>query len=272
MKTRYLIIGNSAGGIGAAEAIREKDRNGSLTIVSDEAVPAYSKPLISKYLSGERTVDNILYRPTEFYEQNNITLLSDKKITRLEVNGKTAQCKDGKVIQWENLLIATGGKPIVPKIKGLEKKGVFTFTSLGDAVAINNFLSPGQKVVIIGGGLIGISASEALFKRGVDITIVEMKDRVLNTILDEHTSFLAGKAFKEAGIEIITGHTVVEINGNDSVTEAILDDGETIPCDLVIVAIGVLPQLDLVSGTEIKINRGIVVDQHMSTNYPGIYA
>ena len=94
----------------------------------------------------------------------------------------------------------------------------------------------------------------------------------MNTILDEHTSSLAEKAFRGAGIKVITGHTVVEISGNDSVTEAILNDGATIPCDLVIVAIGVLPRLDLVSNTEIKINRGVVVDQYMSTNCPNIYA
>jgi len=272
MRTRYLIIGNSAGGIGAAEAIREKDRKGSLTIVSDEAVPAYSKPLISKYLSGERTIENILYRPAEFYERNNITFLSGEKITRLEIGSKTAHCEDGKLIQWEKLLLATGGKPIIPGIKGLDKEGVFTFTSLGDVMAINKSLTRGQKAVIIGGGLIGVSASEALFKRGVDVTVVEMKDRVLNTILDEHTSFLAEKAFRKAGIKVITGHTVVEVSGDDSITEAILDDGATIPCDLVIVAIGVLPQLVLASNTEIKINRGVVVDRYMSTTCLNIYA
>jgi NAD(P)H-nitrite reductase large subunit len=272
MQTKYLIIGNSAGGIGTAEAIRQVDKKGALTIVSDEPYPAYSRPLISKYLTGERTLEGILFRPLDFYDENNIIFLPGKKVTHLELDDQSAQLEDGEQIAWEKLLLAIGGKPIFPKMKGSGKKGVFTFTNLDDAKEIDRFLDNVKKAVVIGGGLIGLSVTEALIKRGVDVIVVEMKEHVLNTILDQQASMMAEKVLKEAGVEIIAGQTVVKVNGRGTVEEVILDNGSAIPCDLVVVAIGVSPRPELVRDAKLEINRGIVVDRHMATNHPGVYA
>jgi len=272
MQTRYLIIGNSAGGIGAAEAIRQVDKEGALTIVSEEPYPAYSRPLISKYLAGERTLEEILFRPLDFYEQNNILFLPGKKVTHLELDDRTAWLEDNEQIAWEKLLLSVGGKPIFPKMKGSDKRGVFTFTNLDDAKAVDRFLDNARKAVVIGGGLIGISVTEALVKRGVDVIVVEMKERILNTILDQQASLMAEEVLKQAGVEIITGHTVIEINGRETVQEVTLDSGKTMPCDLVVVAIGVSPRPELALDAKLKVNRGIVVNRHMATNHPGVYA
>jgi NAD(P)H-nitrite reductase large subunit len=272
MQTKYLIIGNSAGGIGTAEAIRQVDKKGALTIVSDEPYPAYSRPLISKYLTGERTLEGILFRPLDFYDENNIIFLPGKKVTHLELDDQSAQLEDGEQIAWEKLLLAIGGKPIFPKMKGSGKKGVFTFTNLDDAKEIDRFLDNVKKAVVIGGGLIGLSVTEALIKRGVDVIVVEMKEHVLNTILDQQASMMAEKVLKEAGVEIIAGQTVVKVNGRGTVEEVILDNGSAIPCDLVVVAIGVSPRPELVRDAKLEINRGVVVDRHMATNHPGVYA
>jgi len=272
MQTRYLIIGNSAGGIGAAEAIRQVDKKGALTIVSDEPYPAYSRPLISKYLTGERTLEEILFRPLDFYDQNNIIFLPAKKVSRLELDHQSAQLEDGEQIAWEKLLLAVGGKPIFPRMKGSGKRGVFTFTNLDDAKAIDRFLDNARKAVVIGGGLIGISVTEALIKRGVDVIVVEMKERILNTILDQKASLMAEEVLKQAGVEIIAGQTVVKVNGRGTVEEVILDNGVAIPCNLVVVAIGVLPRPELALDAKLEVNRGIVVDRHMATNHPGVYA
>jgi NAD(P)H-nitrite reductase large subunit len=272
MQTRYLIIGNSAGGIGAAEAIRQVDKEGALTIVSEEPYPAYSRPLISKYLAGERTLEEIIFRPLDFYEQNNILFLPGKKVTHLELDDRTAWLEDNEQIAWEKLLLSVGGKPIFPKMKGSDKRGVFTFTNLDDAKAVDRFLDNARKAVVIGGGLIGISVTEALVKRGVDVIVVEMKERILNTILDQQASLMAEEVLKQAGVEIITGHTVIEINGRETVQEVTLDSGKTMPCDLVLVAIGVSPRPELALDAKLKVNRGIVVNRHMATNHPGVYA
>jgi NAD(P)H-nitrite reductase large subunit len=272
MQTKYLIIGNSAGGIGAAEAIRQVDKKGALTIVSDEPYPAYSRPLISKYLTGERTLEEILFRPLDFYDQNNIIFLPGKKVTHLELSHQTAQLEDGEQIAWEKLLLAVGGTPIFPRMKGISKRGVFTFTNLDDAKAIDGFLDNARKAVVIGGGLIGISVTEALIKRGVDVIVVEMKERILNTILDQQASLMAEEVLKQAGVEIVAGQTVVKVNGTGRVEEVILDNGAAISCDLVVVAIGVLPRPELALDAKLGINRGVVVDLHMATSHPGVYA
>ena len=272
MRTKYLIIGNSAGGIGAAEAIRQVDKEGAVTIVSEEPYPAYSRPLISKYLAGERTLEEILFRPLDFYGQNNILFLPGKKVTHLELDQRTAWLEDSEQIVWEKLLLAVGGKHIFPKMQGSDKRGVFTFTKLDDAKAVDRFLDNARKAVVIGGGLIGISVTEALVKRGVDVVVVEMKERILNTILDEQASLMAEEVLKQAGAEIITGHTVVKISGRGTVKEVILDNGDTIPCDLMVVAIGVSPRPELALDAKLKVNRGVVVDCHMATTHPGVYA
>ena len=277
VKAKYLIIGNSAGGIAAAEAIREMDKAGEITIISDEPYPAYSRPLISEYLAKRCPLERMLFRPADFYEKNNIRTFLDKKAQHLDIDKHIVELESGEKIRWEKLLLATGGLPIVPEIEGIGLKGVFTFTKLDDAKAIDEFLSHyGIKVraIVIGGGLIGVGVTEALVKRGIEATIVEMKERILNTILDEEGSTLEEKTLTEAGVEIITGHTVGKIGSYlpGEATGVNLDDTRPIPCELVIVAIGVRPRLDLAIGTGIKVNRGIVVDRRMATSNPEVFA
>jgi len=276
-KIKYLIIGNSAGGIGAAEAIRGVDKTGTLAIVSDEPYPAYSRPLISEHLSEGRSLERMLYRPADFYEKNKIKTAFGDKVAQINFNEHNIELESGRTIAWQKLLLATGGVPIVPGMEGKDLKGVFTFTTLGDAEAIDKFLKQRQgriKAVVIGGGLIGVSATEALLKRGVEVSIVEMKGWVLNTILDEEAAALEAEALVKAGVDIITGHTIAKINGSrlGEVNGVSLDDGRTFACDMVVVAIGVTPRLDLVAGNGVKTNRGIIVDRRMKTSVPGVYA
>ena len=276
-RTKYLIIGNSAGGIGAVEAIREVDRKGAITMVSDEPYHAYSRPLISDYLASHYPLEKMLYRLPGFYDENAITTLLGEKVVRIDCDKHTVSLESGRDLAWEKLLIATGGTPVFPAMEGNDLKGVFTFNRLDDAKAIDDYLAAlGSRVraVVIGGGLIGVSVTEALVKRGVHVTIVEMKDRVLNTILDEEASAMEAAALTEAGVAIVTDHTADRINGfaNGEVRGVTLDSGKLLPCELVIVAIGVQPRLDAVTGSGIEVNRGIVVDRTMAASVPDVYA
>ncbi|MFH0846734.1 MAG: FAD-dependent oxidoreductase [Chloroflexota bacterium] len=272
METKYLIIGNSAGGVGGASGIREFDDKGRLVMVSGEAHPAYSRPLIAEHLAAGCSLERMLYRAPDFYEKNKIETIY-RRVEKLDTAGKAALLDDGTRISWEKLLLAVGGLPIVPKTPGMELKGVFTFMTLEDARSISSYLTDGR-VVVIGGGLIGMSVSEALVKRGAQVSVVELKDYILNTILDAEAGALAANAVIEAGVELITGHTVAAVNGDSDakVTGVTLDDKRYIPCHMVIMAIGVRPNLQLANGTGIKVNRGILVDRHMATSIPGIYA
>lgn len=273
---RYVIIGNSAGGIGAAEAIREVDREGSISIISDEPFPVYSRPLISEFLAGERTLEEMLYRPRDFYQQNSIEALLGRKVVGIDFPGARVALEGGESLSWERLLLATGGTPIVPNIAGREKEGVFTFTTLEDARRMERFLEAKPRVVVIGGGLIGMSLASALVKRGVGVVMLELLDRVLSAILDEPASRLVEGVLREAGVELITGQTVREVTSKPGeegrVGGVVLQDGRQLSCGVVVIAIGVAPRTELVKNSPVKVNRGIVVDRHMATSHPHVYA
>jgi len=273
---KYVIIGGSAGGIGACEAIREVDPVGELALISEELFPQYSRPMISDLVSGKASFEKMKYRGDAFWQKNNVELKDGQKAVHLDFKEKCVDLDNGEKVGFERLLIATGGKPIVPKTDGVDKKGVFTFTTVSDAERLAAIVKKNQRAVVIGGGLIGVSVADALVKRGVVVTVVELKDRILNLILDEAASRIIEDVMEDSGITIVTGQTVKSIIGkfeDDTVVEGvILSNGEEIPCDYVIFAIGVVPRTELVVGTDVKTNRGIIVDKHMQTNVPDVYA
>ncbi len=276
MMSKYVIIGGSAGGIGAVEAIREVDPVGTLTVISEEKVPQYSRPMISEYVSREATLDSMKYRGDQFWKRNKVQTLTGRTATKIDFKKKQVTLDGGDIIGYEKLLIATGGKPFVPRMEGGDKSGVFTFTELSSAEKIELRLEQSKSAVVIGGGLIGVSASEALVKRGIKVTLVELKENILNLILDKTASEIAEKVLTEAGVTVITGQTVQQILGKkdneNTVGGVVMTDGKEIPCDLVVVAIGVIPRTELVKETPMKANRGIVVDRSMRTSIPDVYA
>ncbi len=273
---RYLIIGNSVGAVGAVEAIRGVDRQGSLAIISDEPYQVYSRPRISEYLAGKSTMQDMLYRPQDFYEQNNIQAVLGQKAVALDLEKRLVRLEGGETLSWDRLLLATGGVPFVPRMEGLDKSGIFTFTTLGDAEKIGAALPKTRSAVVIGGGLIGMSVTEALVKRGVEVTVIELKDWVLNTILDRDGALLTQMALADLGVKVLMGETVQRILGradDDSTVGGVtLASGETLTCDMVVAAIGVVPRTELASGSAIQVNRGIVVDRRMTTSVPDVYA
>ncbi len=276
MATKYVIIGNSAGGIGAAESIREVDREGEITIVSDEPHHVYSRPLIAKYVAGETTLAAMRFRPASFYADKAIRLLAGTAATAIDLAGKTITLADGRQLPWDRLLLATGGTPFLPPIEGLPREGVYTFTTLGDAQRLAERVDRARRAVVIGGGLIGISVAEALRKRQLAVTVVELKDRLLNLLLDEEASGIAEAAVRRAGVEVLTGCTVASVIGRPqeggAVVSVFLDNGREVPCDLLVVAIGVVPRVELARQAGLTVNRGIVVDAHMATSATDVYA
>ncbi len=272
---KYLIIGNSAGGVGAMEAIREIDKDGSLAVISDEEHHVYGRPLISYYLADEIDYDKIFYRPLDFYEKKGIDPILGRKALKIDFDQRSVALDDGSHIGFEKLLLATGGEPFVPPIKGLEDHEFFNFITLNDSVKIRERLARKniETAVVLGGGLIGLKAAEALTQRGVHVKVVELADRVLSPVLDEQGSAIIQRVMEEERVEVITGHTIAEVTGQGtSVNCVILDNGEKIDCGLLIVAIGVRPRVELARDTQIQVRRGIVVDKLMQTSVPGVYA
>ena len=275
---KYLIVGASAAGLGAVEAIRKVDPTGTITVITDETCSHYSRPMISDYVSGKADMKKINCRTEDFWKENNVEALMGKKVTALNLAEKSVQLESGEKVAFEKLLIATGGKPFVPKTEGSDKDGVFTFTTIGDAQRIAAKIDAinAKAAVVVGGGLIGISITEALLKRGLKVTMVELQDKILSLLLDAKGSDIVEAVVRKAGVNVVTGQSVQKITGKPgnegAVGGVILTKGEQVPCDLVIMAIGVVPRTELVVGTAVKTNRGIVVDDMMQTNVPDVYA
>ncbi len=272
---KYLIIGNSAGGIGAIETIRKTDKDGTIAVISDEKYHTYSRPLISYFLGGEIAYDKMFYRKSDFYEKKNVDTILGKKVVKIDFDKNSVILEDETTIGYEKLLLAVGGEPFVPRIAGMETYEYSTFTTMDDALKMNEKLENEdiKKAVILGGGLIGLKAAEGLEARGVEITIVELADRILSPVLDAQASGIIQKVFDDKGVKFMTQHTISEIVGeNGKVTGVLLDKGENIDCDMVVVAIGVRPRIELARDTAVKIGRGIVVDKQMRTSVPNVYA
>lgn len=272
---RYIIVGNSTSGIAAIEAIRECDKEGRITVISEEPYFNYSRPLIS-YLLGKRlNRDGVIYRKRDFYRDNNVELILNKKAQRLDLKKKEVILADSQRMRFDKLLIAAGGAPVIPKLKGAGLNGVFTFIRLADAEAIENYIIKNgvKKAVVIGAGLIGLKATEALVELKIKVTIIELADRILSATFDKKASCIIEAALEKRGCKLITNNTVVEIRGQDKkVKEVVLKNKKEIPADLVIVAIGVRPNIDLARYTPMKTDKGILVDDFMQTNIEDIYA
>ena len=274
LKTEYLIIGNSAAGVACIEGIRKTDRTSSITVVSDENIFNYSKPLISYLLGNKVKKKNMFFRSRDFYDENKVNLILGSKAEKLDVKKKIVYCANSQSIKFGKLLIAIGGSPIVPEIKGSLLDGVFAFTTFGDAAAVKDYIKKYtvKRAVVIGGGLIGLKAVEALIELGIKVSIVELADRILSTTFDTKASEIIQKALKKTSCSIFRNNTVVEILSKNGTKSLTLKSHEKISADLIITAIGVRPNIQLVKNTSIITNRGILVDETMQTNVKDIYA
>lgn len=277
MNVKYLIIGNSSGGIGAVEAIRKHDNENSIAIVSDENMHTYSRALIPYYLRGKIEKHQLYYRSEEFYEKNHIITFLGKKVTDIDTESQNIFLKDGDKIHYEYLVIASGGEPFVPPIKGL-KNNYYTFTTFKDAEQIKKGIELGRikKTVILGAGLIGLLAAESLKTLGMEVTVIELANRILIKVLDSQTSEIFQDIIRAQDIELIMGHTIAEIVNSPEdpkkIEKIILDNQKELDCDLLIIAIGVRPRIDFLKNTGIETNRGIIIDRYMRTNISNIYA
>jgi NAD(P)H-nitrite reductase large subunit len=195
-----------------------------------------------------------------------------KKVISIDSAKKSVKLDDGEEVPYSKLLIATGGTPFIPPMKGLSKERIFTFIKLDDAKQLDALVPELKHVVIIGAGLIGLKAAESLHHRGVKVTVVELANRVMAAVLDVDAGRIVEDALVKAGINIITEDTVDEILGDTQATGVKLKSGKTIDCDAVIVAIGVVPNAGFARESGVEVNRGIITDDHMRTNLPDIYA
>lgn len=260
---KYVIIGNSAAAIGTVQGIRQVDKTGQIVIISDENYHTYSRPLISYWLKGDVTEENMRYRDEDFYEKNDVDTLFGTKVIKINPSAKTVTIENGNEISYDKLMVATGSKPFIPPMEGLDKVSKkFTFMTFDSAKAVKEAIFEGAKVLIVGAGLIGLKAAEALEHYGADMTVIDLADRILPSILDEDASAIMQKHIESKGVKFILGTSVKEFSENS----ALLNNGETVEFDMVILAVGVRPNTELVAEAGGTVNRGIVTDQKQAVN------
>lgn len=265
---KYVIIGNSTAGIGAVEGIRQVDREGKITLISDERYHTYSRPLISYLLYGKTTEEKMKYRPDNFYEENNVEFIAGVRAEKIDAVNKTVMLTDGRVIEYGKLLVGTGSSPLVPSFEGLDTVPCkHTFMSLEDAQRLSEDLDKDKHVLIVGAGLIGLKCAEGILDKAGDITVVDLAPRILSSILDDVGAKIVQEHLKNKGLRFILGNSVQRFNGST----ATLADGTELSFDILILAVGVRPNVKLLEGIA-QIDRGIVINGRAETTAPDIYA
>lgn len=265
----YVIIGNSIAAVGVIEGIRSIDTEGKITVISGEKHPAYCRPLISYYLEKKSKIENMGYRSDDFYEKNAVEVLYGKTAQGIDADKKLITLDDGRTVGYDKLCIATGSSPFVPRFEGWDtvpKK--HTFMTIDDALALEKDIDESSRVLIIGAGLIGLKCAEGIKDRVKSITVCDLADRILSSILDEETGAIMQEHIEQNGIEFMLSDTVEKFDGN----RAFMKSGKVVDFDVLVAAVGVRPNVALAKDAGAQVARGIIIDDHMRTTAQDIYA
>lgn len=266
---KYVIIGNSTAGISAVEGIRQVDSNGEITIISNEPWHTYSRPLISYLVQGKTDEQKMKYRPENFYEKMQCKTLLNRTVWEIKPEQKKVILEDGAEIPYDKLLVATGSSPFVPPTEGMETvTDSFTFMSLEDAKKLQQAIQPASRVLIVGAGLIGLKCAEGVHKRVAGITVLDLAPRILSSILDEEGAQKVQQHFEKSGVRFQLSCSVRKFDGN----KALLSNGEALEFDILVMAVGVRPNTDLIRDIGGNVNRGIMTDENLETSIPDIFA
>jgi nitrite reductase (NADH) large subunit len=268
----YLIIGNGVAGTTAAENIRKQDKEGNITVVTEEDLSFYYRVRLNEYISGDITEEQLIAKKERWYKDQNITLKLKTRIVGAEPKEKVVITEDNQRLSYDRLLIATGSHSFIPPIKGSEKKGVLALRDIQDARDISAYAKNVDDIILIGGGLLGLEAGNALRKLGKKVMVVEFFPRLLPRQLDVDGAQRLQKIMEGMGFFFLLGARSQEITGDDRASGALLEGGEALTAGMVIISAGVRPNLELAKTLGLNTDKGIIVDEHLRTNQPDIYA
>ena len=270
--TRYLIIGNGVAGTTAAENIRKRDEEGTITILTEEDFPFYYRVRLPEYISGDVREEDLVVRKASWYQERNIELKTKTRVVDADTGNRVVITEDNQKLEYDRLLVATGSRSFIPPIAGADKKGVFSLRSMQDARDIADWAKGAQEVVLIGGGLLGLEAGNAVRKLGKRVMVVEFFPRLLPRQLDVDGAKRLQGIMEGMGFSFRLGAKTQEIDGKGQVNGVLLEGGERLPAEMVIISAGVRPNLDLADALGVDHDKGIKVDEYLRTNQEGIYA
>ena len=266
---RYVIIGNGVAAAGCIEGIRSVDKAGEITVISEEKHDVYCRPLISYYLEGKTDLERMRYRDPDFYHRMGCKVLYDRRAAHIRQSRREAELDDGTLLPYDALCLATGSSAFVPPMEGLESvTQKFTFMTLDDALALARAVDETSRVLIVGAGLIGLKCAEGLCERVASITVCDLADHILSSILDGECAGMMQQKLEEHGIDFLLGDSVSRFEGK----KARMKSGASVDFDVLVLAVGVRPNIGLLGEIGGDINRGILVNERMETSILGIYA
>jgi nitrite reductase (NADH) large subunit len=270
---KYVIVGNGVAGITASMSIRKIDSEGSIKIITDEAYPYYSRIRLIEFLSGDADEKGLTIKQNEWYDQNQIELVLNNAVTDIDEKNKEVITSSAEKIEYDKLLLATGGVPFVPPIPGAEIDGVYTLRTMKDAIEIRKQVTDGDRqVVIIGGGVLGLEVGNSIRKAGNSISVVEFFPRLLPRQMDPDGADILKSQMESMGFKFFLGSESKEIIGKDHAEALILKDGTRIDCDMIIISAGIRPKAELAKKLGLKMEKGVIVNDRMETPLPDIYA
>lgn len=266
---RYVIIGGSAAAIGCIEGVRSVDKTGEIILITGETEWNYSRPLISYLLEGKTTRDKMWCRPDSFFTRNGVTVKAGVLATTLDAGDRTVRLSTGERLAYDRLLAATGSRPFVPPIPGLETvERTFCFQTLSDASALAEALRPESRVLILGAGLTGVKCAEGIRGLCAQIAIADLAPRVLPAVLDDTAAAMVQARMEEKGVRFYLNDSAAAFRGNT----ARLQSGTELEFDVLVTAVGVRPNTQLVADAGGAADRGILVDGRCATTLPDVYA
>ncbi len=266
-----VIIGTGGAGISAIRTIRSVDEKCKITAISQEDQMPYSPCSLPHLIGGDIEKKNIYRVEKDFFKKNKVRALLGTRVSKITPKNRTVLADGGK-IKYDKLMIAAGSVPLRPPIPGIDTTGVFSLGNMADADRILKWVRKGaKKAIVLGAGFIGVECAIALQKLGLQVSVFEMLDWVLPKMLDEDTSGEVQKVLEKEGIEFHLGQQVSEIIGKGEVSGVLAGKKKT-SCDMVVLGIGVRPNTEFLKGSGIKVNHGVVVDEHMRTSVKDIYA
>ncbi|GBE32979.1 nitrite reductase [NAD(P)H] [bacterium BMS3Bbin05] len=270
---KYIIAGNGVAGTTAAEHIRKNDPDGSITVVSDEAIPFYSRIRLIDFLAGDLTAEDLIIRDKEWYRENRIDLMLGTRVESIDTGEKEVALSNYKKLVYDRLLLASGGIAFVPPAMGAQKKGVFTLRTIDDARNIVEHVGNGNKrAVLIGGGVLGLEAGNSLLKAGCSVTVVEFFPRLLPRQMDSEGAEILRAQMEKKGFSFHLGVSTEEITGRESVDGIMLNNGIRIDCDMVLISAGVRPNTLLAGELNLTAAKGLTVNDRMETGISDVYA
>jgi nitrite reductase (NADH) large subunit len=273
MSEPLVVIGN---GMAAARFVDELSQRAlgryAVAVVGAEPRLAYNRVLLSSVLAGEVASCDIELKSRDWWRDRGITLRYGCRATAIDARARTVALADGTSLPFGKLVLATGSQPVKPAIPGIDLPGVITFRDVSDIWTIWHRVGAGDRVVVIGGGLLGLEAAYGLAKAGARVTVLHLMDRLMERQLDARAAAMLKRAVERKGIEVVLRADTAGISGRDRPEAVVLKDGRTIEADAVVVAIGIRPAAELARAANIAVKRGIVVDDALETNVAGIHA